>query len=88
LTFPYSEHLTFRPASPLRYPGSKSEVASLIRHYRPLDCRQLREPFCGGASIFFEVGFMFETAWLGDLHKGLMEFYTALRDRPREFIAA
>jgi DNA adenine methylase len=83
-----SEHLKFSPDSVLRYPGGKGVVRSLLRHYRPLAARHLREPFCGGASVFFEVSFMFETAWLNDLHAGLMALYTALRDRPTEFIAA
>jgi DNA adenine methylase len=84
----YSEHLRFRSSSLLRYPGSKTRIAPLLRHYRPLGCRTYREPFCGGAGLFFEVGSTFETVWLNDLHRGLIEFYTALRDRPRDFIAA
>ena len=75
-------------SSPLRYCGGKSKVAHLLRYYRPLGCREYREPFCGGASLFFEVGFKFEQAWLNDLHPGLIAFFTALRDRPEEFIAA
>jgi DNA adenine methylase len=82
-----SEHLKFRPPSVLRYPGGKDRVRSLLRHYRPLGCREYREALCGGASLFFEIGFAFERAWLNDLHAGLIAFYSALRDRPGEFIA-
>jgi DNA adenine methylase len=82
------EFLTFRPDSPLRYPGGKSGVDHLLRHYRPIDCREYREPFCGGASLGFELAFVFERSWWNDRHSGLIAFYTALRDRPEEFIAA
>jgi DNA adenine methylase len=82
------EYITFRPDSPLRYPGGKSGVDHLLRHYRPIGCREYREPFCGGASLGFELAFVFERSWWNDRHNGLIAFYTALRDRPEEFIAA
>src|SRR5689334_20689772 len=72
---------------PLRYCGGKSGVAYLLRHYRPDGVKELREPFVGGGSLFFEVGFTCERAWLNDMHDGLIDFYQALRDRPHEFIS-
>src|SRR3954470_3225927 len=76
-----------RTESPLRYPGSKGVVAHLLTDYRPLGCRHYREAFCGGASLFFEAGWLFDTCWLNDVHPGLMACYTALRDQSDEFVA-
>ena len=73
----YSGTRRFRVASPLRYPGGKSNVAGLLRYYRPLRAVEYREPFVGGGSMFFELGFCFERAWLNDLHPGLMAVYEA-----------
>jgi len=78
----------WRSASPLRYCGGKAKEAHLLRNYRPIGSREYREAFCGGSSLFFEAGFVFEQAWLNDLHPGLIVFLTALRDTPGEFIAA
>ena len=76
----------FRGASPFRYPGAKSKAAEALRYYRPLGAVEYREPFVGGGSMFFELGFCFERVWLNDLHRGLMSVYEARRDRPDEFI--
>ena len=78
----------WRSASPLRYCGGKAKVAPLLRIYRRNGSREYREVFCGGSSLFFETGFVFERAWLNDRHPGLIAFLTALRDRPDQFIAA
>ena len=76
-----------RPRSPLRYPGGKAKTAGTIRHYRPMRVQEFREPFAGGASMYFQTAYMFERAWLNDMHEGLIAFYRALRDRPEAFIA-
>lgn len=85
VAFHYSRQ--FRTAPVLRYPGGKADVVGLLRHYRPEGVKELREPFVGGGSFFFEVGFTCARAWLNDMHDGLMAVYAALRDRPEEFIA-
>jgi site-specific DNA-adenine methylase len=77
----------FTTKSSLSYCGGKARIVELLRHYRPETMRELREPFVGGGSFYFEVGFTCERAWLNDMHDGLMAFYEALRDRPEEFIA-
>jgi DNA adenine methylase len=76
----------FRVSSPFRYPGGKADVVPILRHYRPMNVKELREPFCGGGSFVFETRFVFERIWLNDLHPGLMSVYEALCDRPDEFI--
>ena len=40
----------------------------------------------GGGSMFFELAYLFERVWINDMHRPLMDFYEALRDRPDEFI--
>jgi DNA adenine methylase len=76
----------FRVSSPFRYPGGKDGVVDILRHYRPMNVKELREPFCGGGSFAFETRFVFERIWLNDIHPGLISVYEALRDRPDEFI--
>ena len=81
------EFIKGRPDSVLRYPGGKKKQASLFKQYRPLRVREFRDAFAGGGSIFFEIGYLCDRAWLNDKHEGLIDFYQALRDRPLELIA-
>lgn len=69
--------------SPLRYPGGKSRVASLLLKYAPPH-REYREPFAGGAALFFRKPKV-ERNWLNDLHPGLYAFYVTLRDNFEAF---
>lgn len=84
-----------------RYPGGKTKPAiqNWIISHAPAGCREYREAFVGGGGVFFglydgEEGGLcekprrFETVWLNDKHEGLIAVYTALRDRPEQFIAA
>lgn len=72
-----------------RYPGGKSKkaVRDWILRHKPQGVREYREPFVGGGGIFFGVRDV-ERRWINDRHEGLVAVYAALRDRPREFIAA
>lgn len=84
-----------------RYPGGKTKPAiqNWIISHIPEGCREYREAFVGGGGIFFglhdgETGDLcerpkrFEKSWINDKHDGLIAVYTALRDRPQQFIAA
>lgn len=64
----------------------------------PTGTKEYREPFVGGGGVYFGLDartkaglFRHEQQikrWINDKHCGLIEVYTALRDRPDEFIAA
>ncbi len=71
----------------LRYPGGKSRrsIQQLILGHAPQDYREYREPFCGGAGLFFAVPAS-KQRWLNDMNTHLIAVYLALRDRPQEFI--
>jgi len=69
--------------SPLRYPGGKSRAARQLLAYAP-EHRAYREPFAGGAALFFRKPKAGEN-WLNDLHPGLYAFYRTLRDNFEAF---
>ena len=73
-------------AGVLRYPGGKSRagIQRKIMDRFPL-FSSLREPFAGGAGIFFALPPM-PNRWINDINPGLVAVYTALRDRPDGFI--
>ena len=70
-----------------RYPGGKSKasVRDWIIAHRPDGMREYREPFVGGGGIFFGLT-LDGLRWINDKHKGLMEVYRALAERPEAFI--
>lgn len=76
-------------SSPFRYPGGKTKksVQKLILGYMPDGTKEYREPFCGGAGIFFGINNHIRNKWINDINPGLMSVYFALRDRPQEFIS-
>ena len=70
-----------------RYPGGKSKK-SIIRwifDHQPQTVHEYREPFVGGGGVFFSIPSTY-VRWINDIHPGLIAVYTALRDRPLEFI--
>lgn len=69
-----------------RYPGGKSKKAvySWILSHKPNNVRHYRESMVGGGGVFFNMDE--GRVWINDLNEGLIEVYTALRDRPGEFI--
>ena len=62
--------------SPLRYPGGKSRA---IRKIAPLipEFIEYREPFVGGASVFFYIRQQFpdQQFWINDLYEELFQFW-------------
>jgi len=70
-----------------RYPGGKSvsSVQQKILKFKPDNISEYREPFVGGGGIFFALP-KIEKRWINDLDKNLIHVYTALRDRPEDFI--
>lgn len=52
---------------------------------------EYREPFVGGGGIFFAIppykANTVRERWINDINEGLIEFYTAMIERPEEFIA-
>lgn len=74
-----------------RYPGGKSKthIQRWICAHKPSGVEEYREPFVGGGGVFFYLtATAFSERWINDKHDGLIAVYKALRDRPREFIAA
>ena len=73
----------------LRYPGGKSkpQARDQIKAYFPESFGEYREPFVGGAGIFFSVDPAIPR-WINDLNRPLVAVYEALKARPKEFIAA
>lgn len=66
--------------SPLRYVGGKSAVADNIARMLP-PMREYREPFCGGASVFYraKTTAMAQVYWLNDLDQALMNFWKVVQ---------
>lgn len=73
--------------SVFRYPGGKtrSGVRNRILRLAPPHT-EYREPFVGGGGIFFSQP-VTTKRWINDLDHDLISVYTALRDRPDDFIA-
>lgn len=76
--------------SPLKWPGGKSRILRWFQtqpewHAWVGDEKSISyvEPFCGGASFFFE-HFYQHPAWLNDACRPLIQTYQAIRDTPEE----
>lgn len=72
-----------------RYPGGKTRkhIRDWITSHCPQGVKEYREPFVGGGGIFWSMHHP-DKRWINDRHEGLISVYTALRDRPYEFISA
>lgn len=70
-----------------RYPGGKSKasIQKQILANMPKNFDSFREPFCGGASVFFSIPTHIKR-WINDKDPNLMFVYHALRYYPDEFI--
>ena len=69
---------------PVRYKGGKWRIADWIIGYFPKH-ESYVEPFCGGASVFFQKPpSAIET--LNDLNKNIVTFFDVLRAKPEELI--
>lgn len=74
-----------------RYPGGKTKpmIQKWITDHMPTGVKEYREPFVGGGGVFFALSNSgIERKWINDKHEGLIAVYEALRDRPKEFVAA
>jgi DNA adenine methylase len=70
-----------------RYPGGKSRrsIQQLILRHAPQEYCSYREPFVGGGGMFFGIPFT-KQRWINDMNTHLIAVYSALQNRPREFI--
>lgn len=65
---------------PFRYPGGKFYAISILRPFwENVPHKEYREPFAGGASVFFNKE-KAQLNWLNDLDSELMRCYEILRD--------
>ncbi len=69
---------------PIRWAGGKQRLLAAIREHLP-EAKRLIEPFMGAGSVFF--GTDYPEAILGDANYDLIALWTAIRERPSEFIA-
>ena len=70
--------------SPFRYAGGKFYARKLIMEH-VIPHTYYIEPFCGGASIFFNKDKV-ENNWLNDIDTELINTLTVIRDNPQELI--
>lgn len=65
---------------PFRYPGGKFYAMNILRPFwEAVEHREYREPFAGGATVFFNKP-KAEINWLNDLDGELMECYRAMQN--------
>jgi DNA adenine methylase len=79
-----------KTASPLRYPGGKSAMASLLAQIRKLNgvgARSIAEPFAGGAGASLTLLFLEETheIFINDADQAIYSFWWSLLNRPKLF---
>jgi DNA adenine methylase len=70
--------------SPLRYPGGKSRHIKHLAPLLPAGIKEFREPFCGGASMFFHVrsNNLSETYWINDKFGPVANYWIQVACRP------
>jgi DNA adenine methylase len=77
--------------SPLRYPGGKSRAVSQILAHFPVRIGEFREPFVGGASVFFAVKSLFgqhiSRYWINDIYGDLVYFWYWVQHDVEKLIA-
>ena len=67
---------------PLRYPGGKYyALAQLRQFYSSLEHDEYREPFAGGATVFFSKHLV-KYNWLNDIDKELINLYQVMANAP------
>jgi len=80
-----------KTASPLRYPGGKSAMASLLAQIRSLNGlgdRAMAEPFAGGAGASLTLLYLEEVhkIYINDADPAIHDFWWTLVNRPRPFL--
>lgn len=80
-----------KTASPLRYPGGKSAMSSLLRQIRKvngLGAFEIAEPFAGGAGASLSLLFQEDTPkiYLNDADIAIHDFWWTLVNRPEPFL--
>lgn len=80
-----------RGSSPLRYPGGKSSLSSLlqeIRRINGLGSTAVAEPFAGGAGAALSLLFLEETSkiYINDVDESIHDFWWTLVNRPMPFL--
>lgn len=80
-----------RTSSPLRYPGGKSAMASLLRQIRRLNGlgdRAIAEPFAGGAGASLTLLYLEETheIYVNDSDPAIYDFWWTVAKRPQPFL--
>lgn len=80
-----------KTSSPLRYPGGKSAMASLLRQIRKLNglgASEIAEPFAGGAGASLSLLFQEDTPkiHLNDADPAIYDFWWTLINRPTPFL--
>lgn len=69
----------------LRWVGSKARLLPAIKEYLPETCFNYFEPFCGGASLFFDYGYKCQgRAYLNDINYPLINTYEMLCGYPKD----
>jgi DNA adenine methylase len=78
-----------RRAPLLIYPGAKSSITAkrAILAAFPRKFSEYREPFVGGGSIAMTMP-LGVRRWINDIDPALIAFYTAMKERPNQFIKA
>lgn len=73
--------------SPLRYPGGKSRAVGLINTIIPM-FDEYREPFVGGASIFFSLRQQFPNKqfWINDIYQDLYLFWKEVQNDAKSVV--
>jgi site-specific DNA-adenine methylase len=71
----------------LRYPGSKSKLASILLEHLAdarTDAAEYREPFLGGGSIAiaFAQNYPIQSTWLNDKDPGIASLFAATLENP------
>lgn len=75
--------------SPLRYPGGKQKAIALIAPLFPKKCKEYREPFVGGGSVFLHALQTFDADahyWINDKNSAVCSFWSATKHCPAELI--
>lgn len=65
---------------PLRYPGGKHYAIEILRPFFEKEHKEYREPFSGGATVFFNKNKASEN-WLNDLDNELITFYKVIQNK-------
>lgn len=67
--------------SPLRYPGGKQKAIPQIAKYLPNHFKEFREPFAGGASVFFYISQTYPnlSCWINDINPELYHFWLTVK---------